>query len=48
MRNSTKNKNLFSHLKCGKKIIKLGDIEVEKHKFHHYKNPSGHWLGINI
>ena len=25
--------------KVGKEIMKFGDIEIEKHKFDHYKNP---------
>ena len=38
-----KNKNLKMgtkyHIKMGKKIIKFGDVELEKHKFHCHKNP---------
>ena len=28
-----KHKNLFSHIKMGKEILTLGDIEIEKNKF---------------
>ena len=38
-----KNKNLKMgtkyHIKMGKKIIKFGDVELEKQKFHCHKNP---------
>ena len=32
-------KNLLSYIKMVKGIIAFGDVEVEKHKFHHYKSP---------
>ena len=34
-----KNINLLSHVKMGEKIVKIGDIEFQKQKFQHYKNP---------
>ena len=32
-------KNLLSYIKMVKGIIAFGDVEVEKHRFHHYKSP---------
>ena len=37
--NIIKHKNLLSHIKIAKEIITFDDIEIEKHKFHHYKSP---------
>ena len=34
-----KHKNILSHIKLDEEIITFGDIETEKHEFHHYKNP---------
>ena len=34
-----KHKKLLPHIKIDKEIITFGDIEIEKHKFHRYKNP---------
>ena len=38
-KNIIKYKNLFSHIKMRKEILTFGNIENEKHKFQHYKNP---------
>ena len=37
--NIIKYKKLLSHTKMGKEIFMFGDIETEKNKFYHYKNP---------
>ena len=34
-----KHKNLLSHIKVGKEILTLGDIEIEKNKFYSHKRP---------
>ena len=39
MQKIIKHKNLLSHIKMVEKIITLGDIESEKHKFYLYKSP---------
>ena len=33
-----KHKNLLSHIKMGKEILTLGDIEIEKNKFYSHKS----------
>ena len=38
-RNIINHKNLLSHLKMDNEIIKSGDTEIKKHKFHCYKSP---------
>ena len=30
---------MLLHIKIGKKIVALGDIEIEKNKFYHHKSP---------
>ena len=37
--NTIKHKNLLSHIKICKEVTTFGDIEVEKRKFHCYRNP---------
>ena len=32
-------KDLFSYIKMGKVNLTFGDIEIEKNKFYHHKNP---------
>ena len=32
-------KNLFLYIKMDREILTFVDIEIEIHKFHHYKNP---------
>ena len=34
-----KHKKLLPYIKMGKEIMTFSDIEIEKHKFHRYKNP---------
>ena len=36
--NIIKHKNLLSHIKIGKGVLALGDIEIEKDKFYHHKS----------
>ena len=43
VKNIAKYKNLLLHIKMGKEIITFGDIEIEKHKLHRYKNPFFKW-----
>ena len=44
-RNIIKYKNLLWHKTMGEELITFGN--VEKHKFHHYKNPSLNDVDIN-
>ena len=40
MENSTKNKNLLSHIKIDKKNYNVWNIESEKYKLYSYRSPN--------
>ena len=39
-RNIIINKKNLSHIKIGNKVLKFGDIKIEKNKFYRHKSPN--------